>query len=71
VEALRDALLERHELIGTDITDVLEAARAAGPAHDRVPALVPDGAPPCRSSSTAPTRRSPASRAPRTASLAG
>jgi cell division protease FtsH len=28
VEALRDALLERHELIGTDITDVLEAARA-------------------------------------------
>ena len=26
VEALRDALLERHELIGTEITDVLEAA---------------------------------------------
>ena len=29
VEALRDALLERHELIGPEITDVLEAARAA------------------------------------------
>jgi cell division protease FtsH len=34
VEALRDALLERHELVGKDITDVLEAAaaRAAQPA---------------------------------------
>ena len=31
VDALRDALLERHELIGTEITDVLEAAAAAGP----------------------------------------
>ncbi len=31
VEALRDALMERHELIGREITDVLvEAARAAG-----------------------------------------
>jgi ATP-dependent Zn protease len=29
VEALRDALLERHELIGHEITDVLEAAAAA------------------------------------------
>jgi ATP-dependent Zn protease len=29
VEALRDALLERHELIGREITDVLEAAAAA------------------------------------------
>jgi len=29
VEALRDALLERHELIGTEITDVLEAAAGA------------------------------------------
>jgi len=29
VEALRDALLERHELIGHEITDVLERARAA------------------------------------------
>jgi ATP-dependent Zn protease len=28
VEALRDALLERHELIGTEITDVLETASA-------------------------------------------
>lgn len=37
VEALRDALLVRHELIGDEITDVLEAARAARggvePAH--------------------------------------
>ncbi len=31
VAALRDALVERHELIGREITDVLEAARAA---HD-------------------------------------
>jgi cell division protease FtsH len=31
VEALRDALLEREELIGREITDVLEAAAAAGP----------------------------------------
>lgn len=31
VEALRDALLERHELIGHEITDVLEAAAATGP----------------------------------------
>jgi ATP-dependent Zn protease len=29
VEALRDALLERHELLGHEITDVLEAAQAA------------------------------------------
>jgi ATP-dependent Zn protease len=29
VEALRDALLERSELIGREITDVLEAARAS------------------------------------------
>jgi ATP-dependent Zn protease len=29
VEALRDALLERHELIGHEITDVLESAAAA------------------------------------------
>ena len=34
VEALRDALLERHELVGSEITDVLEAARAA---HDGAP----------------------------------
>jgi cell division protease FtsH len=31
VAALRDALLERHELIGGEITDVLRAARARGP----------------------------------------
>ncbi|WP_240675215.1 AAA family ATPase [Cellulomonas endophytica] len=29
VEALRDALLERHELVGAEITDVLEEARRA------------------------------------------
>ncbi len=33
VSALRDALLDRHELIGHEITDVLEAALAAGPEH--------------------------------------
>jgi ribosomal 50S subunit-associated protein YjgA (DUF615 family) len=32
VEALRDALLEREELVGAEITDVLEAAAAARPA---------------------------------------
>ena len=31
VAALRDALLERHELIGREITDVLEQAAADGP----------------------------------------
>ena len=31
VAALRDALLERHELIGREITEVLEAAAANGP----------------------------------------
>jgi ATP-dependent Zn protease len=31
VAALRDALLERHELIGREITDVLEQAAANGP----------------------------------------
>jgi cell division protease FtsH len=30
VEALRDALLERHELVGSEITDVLEAAVGQG-----------------------------------------
>ncbi|MDX6285012.1 MAG: cell division protease FtsH [Frankiales bacterium] len=35
VAALRDALLDREELIGPEITDILEAARASGPA-DRV-----------------------------------
>jgi ATP-dependent Zn protease len=43
VEALRDALLEREELVGHEITDVLEAAAAAGPCDvidltDTVPA---------------------------------
>ena len=37
VEALRDALLERHELIGAQITDVLETAAAA---HDTAGAVV-------------------------------
>ena len=38
VVALRDALLDRHELIGSQITDVLEAAhaRGAGPAEAEV-----------------------------------
>ncbi len=39
VEALRDALLERHELVDDQITDVLEAARARGAeTPDDVPA---------------------------------
>ena len=29
VEALRDALIERHELVGREITSILEAARDA------------------------------------------
>jgi len=33
VEALRDALMERHELVGEEITDILEAAEAV---HGRV-----------------------------------
>jgi cell division protease FtsH len=36
VAALRDALIERHELIGSEITDILEAARDAGPAPEIV-----------------------------------
>ena len=40
VAALRDALVERHELIGTEITDILQAAAAAGPAEE--PAAWPD-----------------------------
>jgi cell division protease FtsH len=32
VAALRDALLERHELVGKEITSILDAARDAGPA---------------------------------------
>ncbi len=35
VAALRDALIERHELIGPEITDVLEAAAATRPTEDR------------------------------------
>ncbi|WP_449386203.1 AAA family ATPase [Cellulomonas soli] len=37
VEALRDALLERHELLGEQITDVLEQARDAHDAHVEQP----------------------------------
>jgi cell division protease FtsH len=33
VAALRDALVERHELIGHEITDVLETARDGAPGH--------------------------------------
>ena len=43
VAALRDALLERHELIGREITDVLEAAAASGPAPRSID--LRDGAP--------------------------
>jgi len=31
VEALRDQLLERDELVGSEITDIIEAALAATP----------------------------------------
>ncbi len=42
VEALRDALLEREELVGHEITDVLEAAAAAGRVVDlREAAVLP------------------------------
>jgi cell division protease FtsH len=40
VEALRDALIERHELVGREITDVLEAARDR---HEGVHSITPDG----------------------------
>jgi cell division protease FtsH len=35
VEALRDALLERHELIGPEITDVLEQAQTRAEAQEQ------------------------------------
>lgn len=41
VEALRDALLERHELIGDEITDVLHAALARRE-QSEAPVLTPD-----------------------------
>jgi cell division protease FtsH len=41
VEALRDALLERHELIGSEITDVLEAARAGDPGREGLRTAAP------------------------------
>jgi ATP-dependent Zn protease len=45
VEALRDALVERHELIGREITDVLvEASRRAGTLDLREPVLGGNGA---------------------------
>ena len=42
VEALRDALLEHEELIGTQITDVLEAAARSEVVDLRDPVTVPD-----------------------------
>jgi cell division protease FtsH len=38
VEALRDALIQRHELVGREITDILEAAKAQ---HTAVPVITP------------------------------
>jgi hypothetical protein len=38
VAALRDALVERHELIGTEITDILQAAQRA---HETDPTRAP------------------------------
>ncbi|MBF5080472.1 AAA family ATPase [Quadrisphaera sp. INWT6] len=40
VEALRDALLERHELIGHEITDVLAAASSASASASSAPSAV-------------------------------
>jgi cell division protease FtsH len=42
VAALRDALLERHELIGAEITDVLKAAQAAADAPSVIDLRDPD-----------------------------
>ncbi|WP_447587545.1 hypothetical protein [Cellulomonas persica] len=39
VEALRDALLERHELIGPEITDVLERAQSMAEVRAARPVL--------------------------------
>jgi cell division protease FtsH len=42
VAALRDALLDRHELIGGEIVDVLEKAAAAGPKRTAIGDRTPD-----------------------------
>jgi ATP-dependent Zn protease len=42
VAALRDALLDRHELIGGEIVDVLEKAAAAGPKPTAIGDRTPD-----------------------------
>ena len=41
VEALRDALLERDELVGTEITDVIESALRGAPASGVIAELRP------------------------------
>ena len=41
VEALRDALLERDELVGSEITDVIEAALAVAPEPGAISELPP------------------------------
>ena len=59
VAALRDALLDRHELIGREITDVLEAAAAAGraaPAIGRSASGPSTCARPAETSRSSPTR---------------
>ena len=45
IEALREALLERHELIGHEITDILEAAQAAHEATAATQRLTPPEVP--------------------------
>jgi ATP-dependent Zn protease len=62
VEALRDALIERHELIGDEITVVLEAARAARePAEPvAVPATYAAATPALTPASPAPGPATPA-----------
>jgi len=55
VEALRDALLERYELIGPEITDVLEAATLkAAPAPVTPPHGTPVAATPLEVTSATP-----------------
>ncbi|WP_432573738.1 AAA family ATPase [Kineococcus sp. SYSU DK005] len=56
VAALRDALLERHELIGHEITDVLQAAQAAHDAAGRTAPATGAGAAAGTASGTAAPR---------------
>ncbi|NHC45753.1 AAA family ATPase [Motilibacter sp. K478] len=56
VEALRDALLERHELVGSEITDVLTAAAAGGAAPEVIDLRGRDVPAPLPAAADAPVR---------------